>query len=77
MPTPPPLDSASHHKAILVGIGQIESLTDDMRVADIVEILDQCQHRRDRHLLELDAGVRRYLIDLLKERLPRVRQATT
>jgi len=56
---------------------KLHFLDESMCVADLVEILDQLSHRRDiqRHALMLDRGVNAFLLGMLRERLPRQREA--
>jgi hypothetical protein len=56
-----------------IAIGYVERLDEGMTARDLCEVLDQVSHRRDadRHVFLLDRGVRKFLSDLLRERLPR------
>jgi hypothetical protein len=54
-----------------IAIGHCGFLTDDMRVADLVEVLEQLPSRHREHALVVDRGVKAFLLGLLRDRLPR------
>jgi hypothetical protein len=52
-------------------VGRCEILSDDMRLVDIIEVIEGVAWRRDEHCFLMDRGVRNYLLDLLRQHLPR------
>lgn len=54
---------------------KIEYLDESMTVRELVQTLEDFAHQRGKHGLLLDAGVRNYLLGVLREHLPRRREA--
>ena len=57
-------------------LGNVECLDGSIIPRDLVEIFDQISHRRgaNEHAYLMDYEVRRYIANLLRERLPRSRK---
>jgi hypothetical protein len=58
-----------HH----VDIGMVERLDGEMSVADLVEAFGNLAYRRnaDDHVYQMDKHVRRFIVNCLREHLPR------
>jgi hypothetical protein len=52
-------------------VADVAFLDSDMSVRDLCAVLEYLPWRRDAHQIVIDAGVRHYLLGVLKERLPR------
>lgn len=60
-------------------IGCVEVLDGSMNARTLYEVFDQVAHRRNAgdHVYQMDHHVRRYLANLLREHMPRKREAQT
>lgn len=59
-----------------VPLGEISIMDSEMTVRDLVTVLDQMSYTRGRQSLLIDHGVRAFLLDCLRAKLPRQRGAT-
>ena len=64
----------SHKPSHNVFTAQMQILDEAMTPREIAEAIEALDYQRGRHALLLDRGVRHYLLDLLKARLPRKRE---
>jgi hypothetical protein len=53
-----------------VMIGEIEFWSDDWTPRELVQSLEDLPSRRVSHFISIDAGVRQYLLELLRDHLP-------
>lgn len=66
--------STSEQLTHQITIGACEYWCDDWTVRDLVQSLEDLPSRRAAHFISIDAGVRAYLLDVLRAHLPRHRK---
>lgn len=72
-PSHPKLKPEQGHS---IPLGDVSIMDSEMTPRQIVEVLEQMTYTRGRQSLLIDHGVRTFLLDCLRAKLPRQRGAT-